>query len=225
MPNREIRERLRFSKKVARLSDSEFRLFVLLMTCADDFGRYDADPMLIKSMCYPYDRHSPAKVGKCLAGLAEKEMIQLYEVDGKSYLFILQWKTRIRATKSKFPEPPEYTSCQTHDGQVSDTRRPITHNDNGNDSTSSASKSFDEFWSIYPRKVGKKTALQRWISLNCETIKDKIIAAVKAQSKSKQWNDVQYIPHPTTWLNQGRWDDEVKTTKETVDPITGRVIR
>jgi len=34
---------------------------------------------------------------------------------------------------------------------------------------------------------------------------------VEAQKRSRQWveSDGKYIPHPATWLNQGRWDDEV----------------
>jgi hypothetical protein len=24
----------------------------------------------------------------------------------------------------------------------------------------------------------------------------------------KQWQDTSYIPHPSTWLNQERWEDE-----------------
>jgi hypothetical protein len=38
------------------------------------------------------------------------------------------------------------------------------------------------------------------------------VPAVEAQKKSKQWqkDDGQYIPNPSTWLNQGRWDDELE---------------
>ena len=44
---------------------------------------------------------------------------------------------------------------------------------------------------------------------------DKIMAAVKAAKVSKQWNrdDGQFIPNPATWLNQGRWDDELEEMK------------
>ena len=35
--------------------------------------------------------------------------------------------------------------------------------------------------------------------------------AIEKQKKSAQWtkNDGQFIPHPTTWLNGKRWEDEV----------------
>jgi hypothetical protein len=35
-----------------------------------------------------------------------------------------------------------------------------------------------------------------------------MIAAVREQSRSPQWKDPQFIPHPRTWLSQGRWTDE-----------------
>ena len=40
-----------------------------------------------------------------------------------------------------------------------------------------------------------------------------LLSAVEKQKKSEQWtkNDGQFIPNPSTWLNQGRWDDELPT--------------
>lgn len=38
-----------------------------------------------------------------------------------------------------------------------------------------------------------------------------LIAAVNTQKQSQQWlkDNGQYIPNPATWLNQGRWEDEL----------------
>jgi len=37
-----------------------------------------------------------------------------------------------------------------------------------------------------------------------------ILASVEAQKTSRQWTKVNgaFIPHPATWLNQSRWEDE-----------------
>ena len=42
-----------------------------------------------------------------------------------------------------------------------------------------------------------------------------LIAAVNTQKQSQQWlrNNGQYIPNPATWLNQGRWEDELPTNE------------
>lgn len=72
---------------------------------------------------------------------------------------------------------------------------------------------FDQFWTTYPKKVGKKEARKAFEKINpSEELLKKILSAVEEQSKSKQWlkDGGEYIPNPTTWLNQERWDDELK---------------
>jgi hypothetical protein len=71
---------------------------------------------------------------------------------------------------------------------------------------------FDLFWSEYPRKVGKKKAKQIWMKrkLGNGTF-PKIMDSL--QLVKKTWDDVEFIPHPTTWLNQERGEDEIITGK------------
>ena len=73
-------------------------------------------------------------------------------------------------------------------------------------------KRFTEFWAAYPRKAGKQAALKAWGKIKPDAaLHAKIMAAVEQQKRSAQWkrDAGQYIPHPTTWLNQGRWEDEL----------------
>ena len=74
---------------------------------------------------------------------------------------------------------------------------------------------FESFWKVYPRKVGKEKC-RNWFKSHKpkEDLVQKMIEAVEEQKKSKQWSDPQYIPHPYTWLNQGRWEDELTPSKE-----------
>ena len=95
----------------------------------------------------------------------------------------------------------------------------ITKN-NSSSSTSSSiahssdiyTSSFNEFWEIYPHKVGKKKAMEVWNKLkpDDESI-ERIIDALKKQKETRQWQDKLYIPHPATWLNQERWNDIIET--------------
>jgi hypothetical protein len=43
-----------------------------------------------------------------------------------------------------------------------------------------------------------------------------MLSAVEAQKQTDQWtkDGGQYIPHPSTWLNQGRWEDETEIEVE-----------
>lgn len=70
---------------------------------------------------------------------------------------------------------------------------------------------FDRFWQSYPRKVSKQEARRAFIKLKpTEAFTDMLIKAVMAQKKwDKGWQeDVRFIPHASTWLNQARWEDE-----------------
>ena len=71
---------------------------------------------------------------------------------------------------------------------------------------------FDEFWNEYPRKVGKKDARRAYEKALKSTDSETMIRAVTAQRSSGQWtrDGGKYIPNPATWLNQGRWDDEIQ---------------
>jgi hypothetical protein len=72
---------------------------------------------------------------------------------------------------------------------------------------------FDAFWELYPRKAGGKgEARKAWKKINPgKALVEKILSAVSFAKTSREWlkEGGQYIPHPTTWLNQGRWDDEL----------------
>ncbi|OGP68414.1 MAG: hypothetical protein A2W27_10995 [Deltaproteobacteria bacterium RBG_16_44_11] len=77
--------------------------------------------------------------------------------------------------------------------------------------SSSLSKDFLVFYEAYPRKVGKIAALKAWNKLNGNRPAiEEILKAIEQQKQSTQWikDGGQFIPHPATWINQGRWEDE-----------------
>ncbi len=74
-----------------------------------------------------------------------------------------------------------------------------------------AERRFDEFWTAYPKKVGKKAAWTAWSKVRPDTeLFDKIMAAIGRARETEQWQreNGRFIPNPATWINQGRWDDE-----------------
>ena len=86
MPSRLIRECTRTSVSLAHLTDQAERLFWRLITTADDFGRFEADPDIVRNICYarPVKQHpSTADVGKCLQMFADVGICQRYECEGK----------------------------------------------------------------------------------------------------------------------------------------------
>lgn len=70
-------------------------------------------------------------------------------------------------------------------------------------------QTFDNFWSVYPRKKGKAKALESYTkALKTGTDATTILEAAKRYASEQNGADPKFTLHPTTWLNQGRWDDE-----------------
>lgn len=71
---------------------------------------------------------------------------------------------------------------------------------------------FDEFYGIYPRHIGKAKAKRAFVTASKTTDPQVIIAGARrwAGFCEATRRQMQYIPHPTTWLNQGRWDDDLE---------------
>ena len=79
---------------------------------------------------------------------------------------------------------------------------------------------FDVFWKQYPRKVAKPNALKAWSKLKVDDIVlKKMLIAISEQGLASR--DQQYIPHPASWLNARRWEDEIKSN---VDVSMGRKV-
>ena len=71
---------------------------------------------------------------------------------------------------------------------------------------------FASFWSSYPKKKSKPEAEKAWNKLKPDdALLATILKAIDAQKKTDGWTkDVgKFIPHPATWLNGRRWEDEV----------------
>jgi hypothetical protein len=77
---------------------------------------------------------------------------------------------------------------------------------------------FDEFWAVYPRRIGKAAARRKWDVAVRSTSPAVIIDGARAYAATRAGTDPQYIAHPTTWLNQGRWEDEHLEPDETGIP-------
>lgn len=84
-------------------------------------------------------------------------------------------------------------------------------------SSASCGALFDRFWSNYPKKKGKDKCI-RWFQSHkvTEELLDQMLQAIENQKKSKEWqkDEGQFIPYPYTWLNQGRWKDELDAPNE-----------
>lgn len=71
---------------------------------------------------------------------------------------------------------------------------------------------FKKFYSSYPKHKGKQEALKAFEKLNPNgDLFKEIMAALEKQKQSDEWQreNGRFIPMPSTWLNDKRWEDEI----------------
>lgn len=110
MPNRVIKESICTSDTLNQLSDFQFRLWVGLLVSADDAGRGDARPAIIKGRVFPLrDRITVKDVDVALQALAACGCVSLYHVGGKPYYWFPTWAEhqRLDRAKPKYPAPED----------------------------------------------------------------------------------------------------------------------
>lgn len=156
-------------------------------------------------------RWSKSRVGRMLDRFEDAEMIATLGTDLGTLITI--------RNMARYQDFSSYradlgTGLGTQSGRSRDNNKhssPIpkqTDVDSGNDTTPSPTAAFDDFWKVAAKKVGKlaaersfKTAMKRKDS---DTLMERW-AAFNAGING----DLKFVPNPATWLNQGRWLDEV----------------
>ena len=134
MPDRIIKESICTSDTLNQLSDFEERFWHRLIVNCDDYGRFDARPAILKGRLFPLMEGKTLKdMSNTLSKLASVGLVELYEVDGKPFLHVVTWDKyqRIRAKRSKFPEP-NGTCCHLPSDAVKCPRNPIQSESNPN---------------------------------------------------------------------------------------------
>ena len=218
MPNRILKESICTSDSIDELNWFEEVLFYRLIVNCDDFGRFDGRVAVIKNRLFPLkDSVTLKSVESAINKLVRAGLVSCYKANEKPFLFLPTWNEHqsVRAKKSKYPEPEIICNQMQADVPV------IQSNTKSNSISESESNServgaFDRFWEIYPKKVGKEAARRAFAKVKAPT--DTLITAVEAQKHSPQWEkeNGRFIPNPATWLNQGRWEDEVEVRQQQI---------
>ena len=81
---------------------------------------------------------------------------------------------------------------------------------NGADAPARTADRFEEFWKCYPTKKGKKPAREAWMRKGLDARADQIIGDVQVRAGTDSDWLRGYVPNPLTYINQERWEDEIK---------------
>jgi len=110
MPQRFLKPGLTTSRKWNKCSWQAQSFYVRILTLVDDFGRYEGDAQLLRSLAFPLneDIRTP-QVQKLCDELQANQLAIFYKVDGKDYVQLTNWTERARSDASRYPCPP---NCQ-----------------------------------------------------------------------------------------------------------------
>lgn len=189
------------SEDIVSLSPFARLLYIALWCEADREGRMKWLPKTFKMRYLPADQVDIAAL--CDEILSAK-LIVMYG-DGLAYIpaFLDHQHINPRETASNLPDP-----------HASGTRRhaSVTHREEGKERkecTHASRDGFVEFWEAYPRKVGKGEAEKQWRKAKGIDLQA-VLKAIERARGTEQWqkDGGQFIPHPSTWLSQRRWEDD-----------------
>lgn len=113
MANRRMLARnVSLSKKLARVSVHSALLYSWIMPFTDDYGRFEAEPEIVKSQVVPRRKDfDETIVWECLKELHEIGLIVLYEIDGERYLWIPKFEDfqTFKTDRKRKAEYPAHT--------------------------------------------------------------------------------------------------------------------
>jgi len=82
------------------------------------------------------------------------------------------------------------------------------------------SAEFQHFWRVYPRRVGKRMAWEAWKSVLTDVDAVTLIHSAEAYANDPN-REQRFTAHPTTWLKQGRWEDDPLPARQTINATGG----
>lgn len=112
-------------------------------------------------------------------------------------------------SRQKCRDPSRQECQEPPDKNVGKNNTRINNTSNPPKAPQGGEADFDRFWAAYPKKVGKQAARKAFHRAKVPV--ETLLRAIEVQECSDQWSrdGGRYIPNPATWLNQGRWDDEL----------------
>jgi hypothetical protein len=216
---RMLQNRVSKSQKLASLSNDTVRLlYTWMLSHLDINGSFYADPVMVNNLVFTRLGHSIKTISAALDELVEKGLIIRFQDEGESYLNYPDFQEKqpkLYPEREGEPDIPKITpESLLNNSGVTRTQIKLKQSKVKERLFDESEKVelFKKFYEAYPRKVNKKEAFFRWKNANLPSL-EIILSAIERQKKSEQWQRDygKYIPYPSTWLNQERWNDEIDT--------------
>lgn len=230
-----------FKNEILGVADPLYTLaFQGLWLIADREGRLEDRQLRIKAETFPY--REGIDMAAILGWLQQEGFILRYQADDKHYIQILNFKKHQNPHKNESPSeipapsnsefvPKKSVLVPSESealGLIPDSLNLIPDSLSCSPSASeSAEDGFATFWERYPKKVAKPQALRAWKKIKpAGQVLASLMAALEKQKASADWlkDAGQFIPHPASWLNGRRWEDEAPSaTDKTAAPASNPI--
>lgn len=196
--------------------------YIGLWNYADDEGRGIDEPRLLKGELWPMDDTVTAKkIESFMAALQASGRIIRYDSEDTEHLFqIRNWSLHqviSRPQESVFPPPTGYDLSVNDQGILTDHSPPEgkgrERKGTGKGMELLRAPRFSEFYDPYPRKAGRGAA-ERAFARAVTRVRaaggdpKTIVEGALRFAADPNLPEPQFIPHPATWLNADRWDDD-----------------
>lgn len=219
-----ISQELIYDENFNSISIEAQNIFIRMLAVSDDFGVIPANDYTLRALLNPPEKLSK-KLQEILKEIVDAKLgITFNYADKFWFMFKPQSFEMINSYVLNKRTKSEYLKLDK-DEILSENFQEILRNsrvfgDEHIESIKTKAESrkskdytdnFLKFWEAYPRKEGKGKAFVEFdkIKVN-ESLLAEMLAAIEVQKLSDQWkkDKGQYIPHPSTWLYQRRWEDQ-----------------
>jgi hypothetical protein len=215
------------SKHAGKLTEFAQALYPMVVVHSDDHGRQHGDAFTVKHAIWPTTPRTESEFDKALRAMEAVGLIARYAIAGVMYLQVLNFDEHQQGLHkrraSKFPEFPGTSRNAPENPGRTDTDTDTEHEPEPAPERRDVMVGFDAFWSAYPKKTAKADAQKAWRQVAPSEVEQPLIlAAIARQRVTPQWqkDDGQYIPNPSTYLRQRRWEDMIGL--QVVAPTTCR---
>ena len=156
------------------------------------------------------------------AQLRSADVVPEYNTPTKRLEEMLSRVTVTDVTRDERVTVTQNVTPETCDDTATQHPLPTTHIEEQEQKHVQRAARFAEWWAVYPIKRAKKDARAKWVSRKLDDRADELIADVT----NRIVNDEQWLrgfaPHPATYLNQERWDDELTSPQQHVTQRLGK---
>jgi len=224
-------------EKLVELDPWERLLFIGIWNFVDDEGYMPYSPKRIKMQVFPGDS---LDVSRGVQNLISIGALTLYDSEAGQILKVTNWSKHQKVSNpsvSKYrgieltldnPKPlesaelpleiPEPSPIRTEPSRGVHTEREGEMERGMNKDLSSKQDEFDRWYALYPRKEAKENARKAFAKARKQTDMETLVTSLERYTASMKGKDRQYIALPASWLNAGRWEDEVPKPNLTVVP-------